>query len=365
MSKELKISALTVKKAYDELEREGFTVTIHGKGSYVTAANTELMMEEQKKEVEQDLEQAILKGRRFGISDEDIKTLFELILEGYGMLKIDKLKKQYKNFTLNCSMEVKEGMITGFVGPNGSGKSTTLKAVLGLIYIDGGDIQIFGKNVKDVKPEDKEQIGVVLSDSGFSRYLTVKDIKDILKNTYEALDEQLFTNYIEKYQLPTDKKLEQFSVGMKAKLKLITAICHKAKLLILDEPTAGLDVMARNEMLDMLRDYMEEDEERSILVSSHISTDLETLCDNIYMINEGNIILHEETDRLLSNYAILKVDEEQSKTLDPQYIIKMKKESYGYACLTDQKQFYLENYPKIVVEKGTIDQIITLMIQGV
>ncbi len=109
---------------------------------------------------------------------------------------------------------------------------------------------------------------------------------------------------------------------MKAKLKLITAICHKAKLLILDEPTAGLDVMARNEMLDMLRDYMEEDEERSILVSSHISTDLETLCDNIYMINEGNIILHEETDRLLSNYAILKVDEEQSKTLDPQYIIK-------------------------------------------
>lgn len=252
------------------------------------------------------------------------------------MLKIDKLKKQYKNFTLNCSMEVKEGMITGFVGPNGSGKSTTLKAVLGLIYIDGGDIQIFGKNVKD-----------------------------ILKNTYEAFDEQLFTNYIEKYQLPTDKKLEQFSVGMKAKLKLITAICHKAKLLILDEPTAGLDVMARNEMLDMLRDYMEEDEERSILVSSHISTDLETLCDNIYMINEGNIILHEETDRLLSNYAILKVDEEQSKTLDPQYIIKMKKESYGYACLTDQKQFYLENYPKIVVEKGTIDQIITLMIQGV
>jgi ABC-2 type transport system ATP-binding protein len=150
------------------------------------------------------------------------------------MLKIDKLKKQYKNFTLNCSMEVKEGMITGFVGPNGSGKSTTLKAVLGLIYIDGGDIQIFGKNVKDIKPEDKEQIGVVLSDSGFSRYLTVKDIKDILKNTYEAFDEQLFTNYIEKYQLPTDKKLEQFSVGMKAKLKLITAICHKAKLLILD-----------------------------------------------------------------------------------------------------------------------------------
>ena len=120
LSKELKISALTVKKAYDELEREGFTVTVHGKGSYVTAANTELMMEEQRKEVEQDLEQAILKGRRYGISDEDIKTLFELILEGQAMLKINQLKKQYKNFTLNCSMEVKKRMITGFVGPNGA-----------------------------------------------------------------------------------------------------------------------------------------------------------------------------------------------------------------------------------------------------
>ena len=154
----------------------------------------------------------------------------------------------------------------------------------------------------------KEKIGVVLSDSGFSRYLTVKDIKDILKNTYTAFDEQLFTKYIEKYQLPADKKLEQFSLGMKAKLKLITAISHKAKLLILDEPTAGLDVMSRNEMLDMLRDYMEE-------------------------------------------------DEEQLKILDPQYLIRIKKESYGYACLTDQKQFYLENYPKIVIEKETIDQI--------
>lgn len=112
---------------------------------------------------------------------------------------------------------------------------------------------------------------------------------------------------------------------MKAKLKLITAISHKAKLLILDEPTAGLDVMARNEMLDMLRDYMEEDEERSIIISSHISTDLETLCDDIYMINEGNIILHEETDNLLSDYAILKVDEEQLKILDPQYLIRIKK----------------------------------------
>ena len=141
--------------------------------------------------------------------------------------------------------------------------------MLGLIYIDGGDIQIFGKNVKDIKPEDKEQIGVVLSDSGFSRYLTVKDIKDILKNTYEAFDEQLFTNYIEKYQLPTDKKLEQFSVGMKAKLKLITAICHKAKLLILDEPCNGMDILSREFLLKDLQTLLEEKNMALIYVTHH------------------------------------------------------------------------------------------------
>lgn len=141
----------------------------------------------------------------------------------------------------------------------------------------------------------KEKIGVVLSDSGFSRYLTVKDIKDILKNTYIAFDEQLFTKYIEKYQLSADKKLEQFSLGMKAKLKLITAISHKAKLLILDEPTAGLDVMARNEMLDMLRDYMEEDEEQlKILDPQYLIRIKKNLTDtHVLQIrnNQSNLIL--------------------------------------------------------------------------
>ena len=208
------------------------------------------------------------------------------------MLKIDKLKKQYKNFTLNCSMEVKEGMITGFVGPNGSGKSTTLKAVLGLIYIDGGDIQIFGKNVKDIKPEDKEQMGVVLSDSGFSRYLTVKDIKDILKNTYEAFDEQLFTNYIEKYQLPTDKKLEQFSVGMKAKLKLITAICHKAKLLILDEPTNGLDPIGIGDLRELIKSFPKKG--ITVIISSHILSEVEQIADYIGIIANGQLWYQEK-----------------------------------------------------------------------
>ena len=146
---------------------------------------------------------------------------------------------------------------------------------------------------------------------------------------------------------------------------MLIAISYHAKLLILDEPTAGLDVVARDELLEMLREYMEEDEERSILISSHISSDLETLCDDIYMINNGKIIMHEDTDVLLSDYALLKVDSEQYSILDKQYIFCFRKEASGYSCLTNQKQVYLENYPDIAIEKGSIDQIITMMIREI
>ncbi len=280
------------------------------------------------------------------------------------MLKIEHLKKHYNNFSLDCSLEVKSGCITGLIGQNGSGKSTTFKAILGLISIDGGSVTVFGKDIQSFTAKDKENLGVVLSDSGFSGYLTVKDIIPILKNLYRNFNYMLFINRIRRFQLPLDKKIKDFSTGMKAKLKMLIAISHNAKLLILDEPTSGLDVIARDELLEMLREFMEEEEERSILISSHISSDLETLCDDIYMINDGKIIMHEDTDVLLSNYALLKTDQEQFKKLDKQFIIRTKKESYGYSCLTNQKQYYIENNPKIAVEKGTIDNVIAMMIKG-
>ncbi len=210
------------------------------------------------------------------------------------MLKLERVKKQYKNFTLDCSLEVRPGCITGLIGQNGAGKSTTFK----------------------------------------------------------------------EFQIPMDKKIKEFSTGMKAKLKVLLALSHDASLLILDEPTAGLDVAAREEVLDLLREYMEEKENRAILISSHISSDLEGLCDDLYMIHEGKIVLHEETDVLLGEYAVLKVDEAQYQTLDKQYILCQKKTPFGHELLTDQKQFYLENYPKVVVEKGTVDEAILMMIKG-
>ncbi len=280
------------------------------------------------------------------------------------MLKIENLKKEYKNFSLDCSMEVMKGRITGLIGQNGAGKSTTFKAVLGLISADSGTITVLGKDIRDFTARDKEKLGVVLSDSGFSGYLMIKDIIPVMKSLYKEFDDDLFVEQMKRFGLPLDKLIKEFSTGMKAKLKVLVAISHNADLLILDEPTAGLDVIARDELLLMLREYMEQNEERAILISSHISSDLETLCDDLYMINDGKIILHEETDVLLSDYGLVKVDAQQYANLDKEYILYTRKEAYGYSCLTNKRQYYIENYPGVAIEKGNIDSVITMIIKG-
>ena len=280
------------------------------------------------------------------------------------MLKITDVKKDYGTFTLNCSMEVQSGMITGLIGANGAGKSTTFKAALGLIDIDGGEITMFGKDIYDLTTKDKEKIGVVLSDSGFSEYLTVKDVASIMRGMYGEFSTEDFLNQCKKFNLPLKKKIKEFSTGMRAKLKLLAAMSHGAELLILDEPTAGLDVVARQELLELLQDYLDQGEKRSVLISSHISGDLEMFCDDIYMIHEGNIILHEETNVLLDEYGVIKVDDAQYQKLDQTYLLRQKKESYGYQLLTNQRRFYQENYPELIVEKGSIDDVILMITKG-
>lgn len=280
------------------------------------------------------------------------------------MLKVKDVKKHYGQFQLNCSMEVKEGYITGLIGPNGAGKSTIFKAIMGLIHIEDGEIEVnLGEEYKTII-EKKQCIGVSFADSGFSLYINIKKIASIMEATYKKFNKQLFLDRCEMAGLPLNKKVKDFSTGMKAKLKIIIATSYDAKLLILDEPTAGLDVIGRDDLLDYLRTYMETPG-RSILISSHISSDLEGLCDDIYMINNGKIVMHEDTDVLLDKYGILKVTEEQFEQLDKTYLLKVDKQSFGYICLTDQKQFYIENYKDIIVEKSTIDQVVKLMVRGV
>ena len=279
------------------------------------------------------------------------------------MLKLNNVIKQYDKCRLECTMEVPVGQVTGLIGRNGAGKSTAFKSILGLIRTDGGTIEVFGKNVNDLTTKDKEQIGVVLADSGFSGYLTIKDLIPMLNAMYADFSKEKFMKDCERMELPLNKKIKDFSTGMKRKLQILAALSHNAKLLVLDEPTAGLDVIARDELLNLLREYVE-DGERSVIISSHISSDLEGLCDDVYMIENGKIILHEETDVLLSEYGLIKATNEQFDKMDQSYILKSKKEKFGVSCLTNQKQFYQDNYPELVIERGSIDEVITMMISS-
>ena len=279
------------------------------------------------------------------------------------MVKADSLIKQYGKFNLDVSLEVPDGYITGLVGKNGAGKSTTIKLILGLIKPDGGSVTVFGKNANELTGKDKQRLGVTLSGAGFSDYLNIKDVTKILRKMYTGFDEEWFKSSCVSMNIPADKKLKDFSTGMRAKLRMLIALSHRAELLVLDEPTAGLDVDARNRLLDMLRDYLEKNPSSSILITSHISGDLEGPCDDIYMLHDGRIVLHEDTDVLLDKYAVIKVDEAAYEKIDKSYILKTKKERFGYSCFTNEKQFYIENYPGIIVENGGIDDLI-LMYSG-
>ena len=284
------------------------------------------------------------------------------------MIEISNIKKNYQTFRLECSLNIAPGRITGIIGANGAGKSTLFKAILGLINLDKGQIKIFGKDSRKLDVHDKEKLGVVLAESGFSEYLKVKALVPILKNMYPDFDKDMFLNKCNNFNIPLNKMIKDLSTGTKAKLKVIVAISHNAEILILDEPTAGLDVITRNEVLDIIRTYMEE-EMRTVIISSHISSDLENLCDDIYMINDGKIILHEDMYKLLDLYGVIKANEEQYENLksDTNYkniILCCDKEKYGYKCITNDRKYIVDNYPEIVIEKGNIDELIMVLVKG-
>lgn len=279
------------------------------------------------------------------------------------MLKLDHVKKEYPGFSLDCSLNVPEGYVTGLVGRNGAGKTTAFKAVLGLIQREGGSAVVLGKDSGKLTVPDREKLGVVLADSGFSGFLSIQDLLPVLSSLYHEFDKAFFQKKCVEFGLPLKKQIREFSTGMKRMLQVLAALSHNAKLLILDEPTAGMDVIAREELMELLREYMENGE-RSVLISSHISRDLEGICDDIYMINEGKIVFHEDTDKLLGQYGLLKMTSEQYKHLDKSYILRCRKEEFGYCCLTGEKQFYMENYPDLTVEKGNIDEMMMMMIRG-
>lgn len=273
-------------------------------------------------------------------------------------IEIRNLCKNYKDFSLNInSLDIPKGCIMGLIGSNGAGKSTMIKAILDLIQTDGGEIRINGESNKNETV--REDVGVVFDEIKFPQTFTAKDIRLVLKGVYKNWDDGLYNKYISAFKLPDNKKIKDCSRGMKMKLSIATALAHKPKLLILDEATSGIDPVVRDEILDIFLEFIQ-DEEHTILASSHIISDLEKAADYITFINDGKIVFCEEKDILLDKYRLVKCGNDELNALDKSKIIGLRTNTFGAEAL-----MLTENAPSNFVSvKAGIEDIMLMIIKN-
>jgi ABC-2 type transport system ATP-binding protein len=265
-----------------------------------------------------------MRMRRKGAQKEDVMK---------EALRIEHLGKRYPGFVLeDVNICIPGGAIMGFIGENGAGKSTTMKAALGLIQKDSGKVYMLGKEYSGEDRALKEQIGVVMDTASFSGELTLKNINGIMKKIYENWEEDTFWHYQKVFQLPEKKTVKEFSRGMRMKLPLAVALSHRAKLLILDEATSGLDPVSRDELLDVFLEYIQ-DEEHSILMSSHILSDLEKICDYITFIHKGRICFSESKDMLLEQYGMFHGTKASIRELTSEAVVGVRENAFGADAL--------------------------------
>lgn len=278
-------------------------------------------------------------------------------------IQINNLCKSYKNtdFELqHVSFNIPKGSIMGFVGKNGAGKSTTINAILNIIHKDRGEVTFFGEAMTDASKLMRNNIGVVFDGICFSGELTPKKLEKVLNDIYEHWDSVVFSSYLERFHIPTNKKIKTFSRGMTMKLSISIALSHKATLLILDEATAGLDPVVREEILDVLLEFVE-DEGNSIFISSHISSDLEKVADYITFIDCGKIILTEKKDTLIYEYGIARMKQSDFDKLDKSEYLSARKRGLQLEVLVENKVQFSREHPNVVIDNATIDEILPLL----
>lgn len=278
---------------------------------------------------------------------EEIKNVIEL----------EKVTKDYGDFKLDSvSFSVPEGSVCGFIGQNGAGKTTTINLILDVIKRDAGEIRVFGETIDKNSAALREDIGVVFDEMGFHEFMTAKDINFMMKHIYKNWDSEMFFNYVKEFSLPSKKKCGSFSRGMRMKLQIAVALSHHAKLLIMDEPTSGLDPIVRNEMINIFRDYVVE-EDHTILLSSHITGDLEKLADEVVFIDRGKIVLAGNKDELLEKHGILKCKKEDLAQVSTSFIVSSETGSFGAEALVNDRRAVAKLYPDMVIEPATLEQI--------
>lgn len=273
------------------------------------------------------------------------------------VIEIKNVTKDYGDFKLeNINFSVPEGSVCGFIGQNGAGKTTTIKLLLDVINADEGEIFLFGQNIKNDSAKLREDIGVVFDEMGFHEFMTGKDINIMMRNIYKNWDEAAFFDYLKRFSLPAKKKCGDFSRGMRMKLQIAVALSHNAKLLIMDEPTSGLDPIVRNEMLQIFREYVVE-EDHTILLSSHITGDIEKLADEVVFINSGKIVLAGNKDDILEKHGILKCRKSELEQVNKPLIVNVQPGSFGVEVLVNDRRACERLYPNMVIEQASLEEI--------
>lgn len=279
-------------------------------------------------------------------------------------IEVKHLSKKYEDFSLrDISFTLPKGSVMGFIGENGAGKTTTIKAMLKIILRNSGEVKFFGLDVDSDEKAIKERIGVVFDESCFHDTLTPKQLTKIMENVYENWDANLFAQYLTEFKLPEKKHLKDFSRGMKMKLGIAVALSHKADLLILDEATAGLDPIMRDEILDIFLDFIE-DEGHAIFISSHITSDLEKIADYITFIHQGEIIFTRTRDEIRRDLGVIRCELSEFEEFDKRGIVRFRKHRFGYEMLIENKQEYLKEHPGISIESVTLESIMLFYARG-
>ncbi len=280
-----------------------------------------------------------------------------MVINMTNAIELSNVTKRYKDFSLNnISFQVPTGCIMGFVGENGAGKTTTIKAILDLIHLDGGKITVLGKDSRELSKDIKSHIGVVFDGSNLHDNLKGSDVNLVMKNIYPNWDENMFYTYLKKFQLPAEKTLKNYSRGMKMKMSIAVALSHHSKLLILDEATSGLDPMVRDEILDIFLDFIQE-EDRTILLSTHIISDIEKIADYVTFIHKGKIVFCQNKDELIYNHGIIHCSKEDAKKIDSSFIVGIRENDFGINIMIRNKDSFRRRYPGFIADKASVEEI--------